>query len=93
MLSEGKNGPIPQMPFEEMCELLAEAMKSIPSERVIKTFKQTLFSLPVDGSKDQTEGSKSLLDFIAKAPSYDELSPDERSKVIKKKFTKSCVLM
>ena len=49
MLSEGKNGPIPQMPFEEMCELLAEAMKSIPSERVIKTFKQTLFSLPVDG--------------------------------------------
>ena len=93
MLSEVKIGPIPQMPFEEMCELLAEAMKSIPSERVIKTFKQTLFSLPVDGSKDQTEGSKSLLDFIAKAPSFDELSPDERSKVTQKKFSKISIVM
>ena len=86
MLSEGKNVPIPQMPFEEMCELLAEAMKSIPPERIIKTFKQTLFSLPVDGSKDQTEGSKSQLVFITKAPSHDKLSPDELSKVTKKNF-------
>ena len=66
------------MPFEEMCELIADAIKSIPSERVIKTFKQTLFSLPLDGSKDQTEGSKSLLEYIDKAPSIDELPPDQR---------------
>jgi len=92
MLSEGKNAPIPQMPFSEMCDLLSDAMKSIPSERVIKTFKQTLFSLPLDGSKDQTEGSKSLLDFIAKAPSLDELSPDERSKVTQKRGFNNCIL-
>ena len=73
------------MPFEEMCELIADAIKSIPSERVIKTFKQTLFSLPLDGSKDQTEGSKSLLEYIAKAPNIDELPPDQRPKVTQTK--------
>ena len=74
------------MPFEEMCELIADAIKSIPSERVIKTFKQTLFSLPLDFSKDQTEGSKSLLEYIAKAPNIDELPPDQRPKVTQTKL-------
>ena len=46
MLAEGKNGSIRKMPFEELCDLLAEAIKAVPSEKVIKTCKQTLLSLP-----------------------------------------------
>ena len=78
MRAEGLDGPVPRMPFTELCDLIADAIKSIPAETVIKTFKQTLFSLPADGSKDKGEGSKKL---IAKAPSFDDLPPEYKSKV------------
>ena len=55
---------------------------AICSESVIKTFKQTLFSLPIDGSRDALEGSKRLLEKIAKAPSFEELPEQYKSKVI-----------
>ena len=73
MLAEGENGPVPKMPFDQLCSLLADAIKSVPSERVVKTFKQTLLSLPIDGSQYQAEGSKRLLKYIATAPSVDQL--------------------
>ena len=57
MLVEWNNGPSPKMPFDQLCDLIGDAIKSVPSEKVIKTFKQTLFSLPIDGSRDQAEGS------------------------------------
>ena len=53
MRAEGLDGPVPRMPFTELCDLIADAIKSIPAETVIKTFKQTLSSLPADGSKDE----------------------------------------
>ena len=81
MLAEGKNGSIPKMPFEELCDLLAEAIKAVPSEKVIKTFKQTLLSLPIDGSQDQAEGSKNVLKYIAQAPSLDQLPEKYRAHV------------
>ena len=73
MLAEGNNGPIPKMPFDKLCDLIGDAMKSVPSEKVIKTFKQTLFSLPIDGFRDQAEGSKKLLKLIARAPNIDQI--------------------
>ena len=73
MLFEGKNGPILKMPFNELCTLLGEAIKSVSSAKVIKTFKQTLLSLPLDGSRDQAEGSNKLLRYIAEVPSIDEI--------------------
>ena len=73
MLAERENCPVPKMPFDQLCSLLADAIKSVLSERVVKTFKQTLLSLPIDGSQDQAEGSKRLLKYIATAPSVDQL--------------------
>ena len=64
MLAEGKNGSIPKMPFEELCDLLAEAIKAVSFEKVIKNFKQTHLSLPIDGFRDQPKGSKKLLRYI-----------------------------
>ena len=90
MLSEGKNGPIPKMPFNELCTLIGEAIKSVSSAKVIKTFKQTLLFLPIDGSRDQAEGSKKLLKYIAEAPSIDEIPQKYRAHVtfrINKFFT------
>ena len=86
MRAEGLDGPVPRMPFTELCDLIAGAIKSIPAETVIKTFKQTLFSLPADGSKDEEEGSKRLLKLIAKAPSFDDLPPEYKSKVTFQNF-------
>ena len=73
MLAEGNNGPIPKMPFDQLCDLLGDAITHVPSEKVIKTFKQTLFSLPLDGSRDEAEGSKKLLKMIAGAPRIDQI--------------------
>ena len=61
MLAEGNNEPSPKMPFDQLFDLIGDTIKSVPSEKVIKMFKQTLFSLPTDESRDQTEGSKKLL--------------------------------
>ena len=46
--------------FDQLCDVIGDAIKSVPSEKVIKMFKQSLFSLPIDGSRDQSEGSKKL---------------------------------
>ena len=73
--------PIPKMPFDQLCDLLGDAIKSVPSEKVIKTFKQTLFSLPLDGSRDEAEGSKKLLKRIAGAPRIDQIPEKYRLKV------------
>ena len=51
--------------FDQLCDIIGDAIKSVPSEKVIKMFKQTLFSLPTDGSRDQAEGSKKLLKLQA----------------------------
>ena len=69
------------MLFEELCDLLAEAIQSVPYEKVIKTFKQTLLSLQIDGSQDQAEGSKKLLRYIAQAPSLDQIPEKYRAHV------------
>ena len=81
MLAEGKNVPVPRMPFDQLCDLIAEAIKSVSPEKVIKTFKQTLLSLPIDGSRDQAEGSKRLPRYIAGAPSLDQIPEKCRSHV------------
>ena len=81
MLAEGNNGPIPTMPFDQLYDLIGEAIESVPSEKVIKTFKQTLFSLPIDGSTDQAEGNKKLLKLIAGAPSIDQIPGKYKLKV------------
>ena len=60
MLAEGNNGPNPKMLFDQLYDLIGDTIKSVPSDKVIKTFKQTLFSFPTDGSRDQAEGSKKL---------------------------------
>ena len=65
MLAEGKNCPVPKMPFNELCTLIANAINSVSSETIIKTFKQKLLSLPIDGSRDQEEGGKTLPRYIA----------------------------
>ena len=55
------------MPFDQLCDIIGDPIKSVPSEKFIKMFKQTLFSLPIDGSRDQAEGSKKTLKLIAGA--------------------------
>ena len=47
-----------------------------------KSFKHTLFSLTVDGSKDQKEWSKRLNDLIAIAPTFEELPEKYRFEVL-----------
>ena len=81
MLNEGTNGPIPKMPFDQLCDLLAEAIKSVPSEKVIKTFRQTLLSLPIGGSRDEAEGSKRILRYIAGAPALEQIPEKYRPHV------------
>ena len=81
MLAEGKNGPILKIPFNELWSLIADAIKYVPSAMVIKTFKQTLISLPIDGSRDQKEGNKTLLRYIAEALSIDEIPEQYRAQV------------
>ena len=67
--------------FDRLCDLISEAINSVPSKKVIKTFKQTLLSLPIDGSRDEVEGSKRLLKYIAEAPSLEEIPGKYRSHV------------
>ena len=65
--------------FDQLCDIIVDKIKSVPSEKVIKMFKQTLFSLPIDGSK--AEGSKKLLKLIAGAPSIDQIPGKHKLKV------------
>ena len=68
------------MPFSEFCDHIGDAIKAVPSEAVIKSFDQTLFS-PANGSKDEDKGSKRLRDLIAEAPTFDELPEQFKMKV------------
>ena len=81
MLAEGNNGPIAKMPFDQLCDLIGDAIKSVPSDNVIKTFEQTIFSLPIDGSRDQAEGSKELLKLITGAPRIDQIPEKYKLKI------------
>ena len=67
--------------FDQLCDIIGDTIKSVPSEKFIKMFKQTLFSLPIDGSRDQSEGSKKLLKVIAGAPSIDQIPGKYKLKV------------
>ena len=73
MLNEGRNEAIPLMPFHELADIVGNAVKSVTSESIKKSFKHTLFSLPADGSRDKEEGGKRLTDLIAIAPTFEEL--------------------
>ena len=81
LLAAGRNEAIPLMPFHELCESVANAIKAVPSESIKKSFKQTLFALPVDGSKDSTEGGKRITKLIANAPDFEDLPEAYRKEV------------
>ena len=46
------------MPFRELLSVVGNAVKSVKSEAIKKSFKHTLFSLPQYGPRDKQEGSK-----------------------------------
>ena len=85
MISEGRNEAIPVMPFHELGDVVGEAVKSVKSETIKKSFKHTLFSLPPDGSRYKLEGSKSLANLIEIAPAFEDLPEKYKFKV------RSCV--
>ena len=81
MISEGKNEAIPVMPFHELADVVGNAVKSVKSGAIKKSFKHTLFSLPPDGSRDKEEGSKRLNALIECAPAFEELPEKYQFKV------------
>ena len=81
LLDAGRNEAIPVMPFNELCDLIGDAIKSVPTEVIKKSFKQTLFSLPADGSRDDIDGSKRLTSLIAQAPEFEDLPEAYRFEV------------
>ena len=72
MIAQGRNEAIPVMPFHELAEVVGNAIKSVKSEHIKKSFKQTLFSLPPDGSRDKEEGSKRFDALITSAPTFEQ---------------------
>ena len=70
------------MPFHKLADVVGNAVKSVKSESIKKSFKHTLFSLPADGSKDQEEGSKRLNNLITSAPTFEELPEKYRFEVL-----------
>ena len=82
MLAEERNESIPVMPFDQLADVLGNAVKSVKSDAIKKSFKQTLFSLPPDGSRDKEEGSKRLTNLIDIAPAFEDLPEKYRFKVI-----------
>ena len=70
------------MPFHKLADVVGNAVKSVKSESIKKSFKHTLFSLPTDGSKDQEEGSKRLNNLITSAPTFEELPEKYRFEVL-----------
>jgi len=81
MISEGRNEAIPVMPFHELADVVGNAVKSVKSEAIKKSFKQTLFSLPPDGSLDKQEGSERLTNLIEIAPAFEDLPEKYQFKV------------
>ena len=82
MISEGKNEAIPVMPFHELADVVGNAVKSVKSESIKKSFKQTLFSLPPDGSRDKEERSERLNKLIEIAPAFEDLPEKYQFKVL-----------
>ena len=62
------------MPFRELLSVVGNAVKSVKSEAIKKSFKYTLFSLPQYGSRDKQEGSKRLNNLIKIAPAFEDLA-------------------
>ena len=81
-MGSGRNEAIPCMPFEELCQLCGDAIKSVKSESVKKSFRHTLWSLAPDGSEDKEEGSQRLLNLIENAPPFEELPEKYKFEVI-----------
>ena len=55
-----RNEAILVMPFRQLCTIVSDAIEQASSENIKKSFKQTLFSLSLDGSEDTTKGSRRL---------------------------------
>ena len=72
------------MSSDHLCDLIDDTIKSVSSENFIKTFKQTLFSLTIDPSREQGEESKKLLKLIAGAPNIDQIPVDD-GRILKQK--------
>ena len=81
MIAERRNEAISVMPFHELAEVVGNAIKSVKSEAIKKSFKHTLFSLPPDGSRDKEEGSKRLNALITSAPTFEQLPEKYRFQV------------
>ena len=81
LLAADRNEAIPVMPFHELCELVGNAIKSVSSDAIKKSFKRTLFALPADGSRDEIDGGKRLNQLIKIAPTFEELPEAYRFKV------------
>ena len=69
------------MPFHELCDLVGNAIKSVLTEAIKKSFKRILFALPADGSRDEIDGLKRLNQLIKIAPPFEELPEAYRFKV------------
>ena len=82
MIAEGRNEAIPVMPFHELADVVVgNAIKSVKSKTIKKSFKHTLFSLAPDGSRDKEEGSKRLNALISSAPTFEQLPEKYRFQV------------
>ena len=81
MIAERRNEAISVMPFHELAEVVGNAIKSVKSEAIKKSFKHTLFSLPPDGSRDKEEGRKRLNALIDSAPTFEQLPEKYRFQV------------
>ena len=55
--------------LEEMCQILAKALKTLTPAAQRRSFEHCLLTLPTDGSMDEEKGSKSIMDLTKK---YDE---------------------
>ena len=82
MISEERNEASPVMPFRELLSVVGNAVKSVKSEAIKKSFKHTLFSLPQYGSRDKQEGSKRLNNLIEIAPAFEDLVEKHQCKCI-----------
>ena len=81
MISEERNEASPVMPFRELLSVVGNAVKSVKSEAIKKSFKHTLFP-PQYGSRDKQEGSKRLNNLIEIVPDFEDLAEKYQCKGI-----------
>ena len=65
----GSAGAVANPTLEEMCQILAKALKTLTPAAQRRSFEHCLLTLPTDGSMDGEKGSKSIMDLTKK---YDE---------------------